>query len=376
MNLQQAQLGTGRDLSLGGYVPAPAPRTGLLQQALAAIVSGAGGALASNVVNSALTPDAGKVAVANQVMAPGMTQQADGRIVDQRNGVQKFFMPLKDSDVSAAQSALAQSKLAGAQTNRINVMTPAELAAITASTDKTIKDAPFQRNLMGAQTNLANTQGLSLNAMIEPNRQKAQAETRQLDAGTTNLGAKTATEDALRPGQIAQQGATLKYTGAETASKEAGTKNQNIMNYTLGEPQRNAALGRFMQENGIAGPNQQAVVQELTNRGYDPINDPTGAAAMTKPAIDAGIAAQAAKLGSNKVPTGFNAMTPQQQAAMISKYGASAEQVAAIQALDAQKAQAQAQQDADSAGQMFLAKRKLSNGVSGILDSIGNAVTW
>ena len=279
MNLQQAQLGNERGIQLGGHVPAASPRQGLLQQALAAIVSGAGGAVASNAVNGLMTPDVGAQAVQQGTQLPGIVQtgtNADGSPVleDKANALQRWLMPRSQEMLSNAKSANAAQALQGAQTNRINTMTPLEArqqAEVTKS-EELFRDPKIAN--MAANTYSMNTNAGDVVATQPSRIAENYSRTGVNDATAVNLGARTETENALRPGLTAQQKAQLLESDAKVGNLIALTRGQEIGNYQTGGnvPQREAMtwLAKNVPQDKIHG----AIADEASKLGYDPVGKP------------------------------------------------------------------------------------------------------
>lgn len=120
MNLNTAQLGSGANIGLGGYIPAPAQRTSLLQQALASFLGGAATNLASRGIDMVM-PSAeqqlNEKALAESVRSHGANETLATKTEADQHAISDRLTRLEESmNLHKISAVDAGTKLTGAQT--------------------------------------------------------------------------------------------------------------------------------------------------------------------------------------------------------------------------------------------------------------------
>lgn len=155
MNLNQASLGSPGGINLGGYIPAPAQRTSLLQQALASFLGSAASTVASRGIDQVLPSQEYQLAAQKQSQDEAYRQQAltqSGGIAERSAGDEERRIALEEGLNPYRMGSLsAGTANTQAQTNQLEQMLPLQKMALA----EDMKDKVSQRALTDLNFGLA-----------------------------------------------------------------------------------------------------------------------------------------------------------------------------------------------------------------------------
>jgi len=260
MNLNTAQLGDTRGISLGGYIPAAQQRPGLLDQALASLATSVVGAVAQKGVEGLMTPDMGKQAVANNVQMAGVeVNPQTGQMEDKFNALQRWFTP---RDAKTFQQALGQQQTAQYQ----DAVLRQGAEGMAQSADDRALDRTFtQSRFAQSQEAEAAARQVAQEQALKDYGLREQEVKSNIDYRMGNLGLakdqfglakqEASWKDPMAPynvdARIGQQnltGAQVNNLNANVRESDAKIKALQDQNYMMQGPAREAAISQVLEK--------------------------------------------------------------------------------------------------------------------------------